>query len=346
MNWLTAKLKQNRRIVAQDITFFIRQFSTLYTAGVPLIRCFDVLEKSQAKNAMRLLVYSIKREMLSGRDLYGSLLPHRQYFDDMTCHLVKIGEQTGKLDEMLNRIANEKEKQAAMRKQIQQALFYPCLIGVTAVLVCLSLFCFVIPRFAELFANSQLQLPLITRVLFYLSAQFQQYGWICLVVLVLIFASLKNKIKQHFQRLPLFKGLLTKIRLMRFTRCLAMTCAAGLPLAEALKLLAGSQDKDVLAPAILQLSSQIHGGLHLHQAMARLSVFPDLMIQMTRIGEESGMLDNILVRLADMLENDIHQLIQQFSQLLEPLIMLVLGVLIGGLVIGMYLPLFKLGNVL
>ncbi len=343
-----ANIKKRRKINPTDITFFLRQFAILLTAGIPILKCLSLLEQSQNKIAMRLLLFSIRRELLSGKEVYASLRLHAHYFNELTCQLIRIGEHTGKLDMTLNMIAEEHEKQLAFMKRIQQALFYPCLITIAAILVTISLFLFVIPRFAELFADSHVALPALTRFLFFLSSQLQQHIYFLLfpVIPVVIFLFYKKQFFFTLCKLPIINTLAQKILLARFAKHLAITFAAGIPIIDALKLLAHSPSHPEFAQAIFHLRSKINAGFYLHQAMQTSSLFPDLMIQMVKTGEESGALDQLLFKLAGFFEADIDQMLNQFNRLLEPLIMLVLGVLIGGLIIGMYLPIFKLGMTL
>jgi type IV pilus assembly protein PilC len=343
-----ANIKKHRKINSTDITFFLRQFAILIIAGIPILKCLSLLEQSQNKIAMRLLLFSIRRELLSGKEVYASLHVHKKYFDELTCQLIKIGEHTGKLDITLNMIADEHEKRLAFVKRIQQALFYPCLITIAATLVTISLFLFVIPRFAELFADSHVALPALTRLLFFLSAQLNQHMYYLLLFAIplLIFSLQKKSLLLTLRKLPVIRTISQKILLARFAKHLAITFAAGIPIIDALKLLAHSPSHPEFAQAIFHLRSKINAGFYLHQAMQTSSLFPDLMIQMVKTGEESGALDQLLFKLAGFFEADIDQMLNQFNRLLEPLIMLVLGVLIGGLIIGMYLPIFKLGMTL
>ena len=345
--------KHNRRITSFDITLFLRQFATLICANIPVTQCCDILEKSQEKTALRLLIYSIRRDILAGKTLFDSFRQQNRYFDQLTCQLVQIGEHTGKVDVMLLTLANYQEKNLAFKKQIQQALFYPCIIMITAVIVTFSMFLFVIPRFAELFSDMQATLPLFTQWIFYLSSKLQQYVWLMIAVTCLfIFALLHSRFSTRMKiwlftfsaRLPVIHTCLLKIALARFSRNLALTFASGIPITDALRLTANACGHRELAATITLLRSKISTGLQLHHAMEMSALFPILMIQMVKIGEESGMLEHMLDKIADFFESDIDQLVNRIGQLVEPLIMLVLGVLIGGLVIGMYLPIFKLGN--
>jgi len=343
--------KQKRQITPWDTMLFLRQFATLIAAGVPIIQSCTILEKSQAKIALRRLIYAIKRDILAGKTLSHCLQRYPHYFDHLTCQLIKIGEHTGRLDHLLLTIANHQEKYLAFRKRIQQALFYPSLILITAFIITFCMLIFIIPRFAELFQDMQTHLPLLTRLIFYISKQLRSH-LLLLLTLVIAFTFLTTKtkyapvIKQCLKRtltqLPFIQSSLHKTKLARFARHLALTLTAGIPLTDAL-LLTSSLDQD-FHPTLRHLQTKIRSGLQLHRAMETLPCFPLLMIQMIKVGEESGKLEHMLDKLADFFESDIDQLLHQLTQLLEPLIMIVLGVLIGGLVMGMYLPIFKLGS--
>jgi type IV pilus assembly protein PilC len=348
-------MKQHRHITLFDICVFLRQFATLMAAGIPIIQSCEILEKSQEKIALRLLIYSIKREILSGKNLFYSMQQCPRYFNALTCQLVRIGEQTGKLDTMLIMIANHQEKNMAFKKRVQQALFYPCIIMITALIVTLGMFLFVIPHFATLFHDMEEKLPLLTLWIFYLSAKLKQYLWLggvltFLFILAIYHGQHQPHVKRYLQqltaKLPLIKECLRKILLARFARQLAIAFAAGIPITEALTLAGNAHDNSEFTQTIVQLRNHINAGLPLHHAMEGLAYFPAFMTQMIKIGEESGMLEPMLSKTADFFESDIDQLVSRFHQLLEPLIMIVLGVLIGGLIIGMYLPIFKLGNIL
>lgn len=352
---IKSKIKQNQRIKSIDISFFLRQFATLLTAGIPILNCLDILEKSQIKISMRILLYSIKRELLSGKDVYSSLRTQEKYFDEFTCQLIKIGESTGKLDITLQMIADEHEKQLGFIKRIKQALFYPCIIFITAILVTLTLMLFVIPRFAELFADTSISLPALTRGLFFISDILNQQIYLLFIPLLFLpgfflpdkySLPLKKAFRSRISKLPFIYSFLQKILLARFARHLAMTFSAGIPITEALKLLMHSPKYPEFMTSVFHLRSKIQTGIPLYQGMQSLSYFPDIMIQMVKIGEESGALDQMLIKVAGFFEADIDQLTSQFSRLLEPLIMLILGVVIGGLIIGLYLPIFKLGSIL
>lgn len=348
------KIQRPRAITEKDITLFFRQFATLISAGIPIIQSCDILEKSQDKHEMRLLVYALKRELICGKTLATSLQNHSHYFNEIICQLTYIGEQTGKLDLMLNAIAQYQEKNFAFKQRLQQTLFYPCIIAIFSFLVTFSMFIFVIPQFAELFHDAQ-DLPALTKWIFYFSAFLKQYSYLFVIGLFILLILLsQKKISQHFmqqmrlflKKFPLIKQCVTKMMLARFARNLAITFSAGIPIIEGLKLTVTSEHPTEFTQIVTRLRNKISSGLPLHNAMQMFPVFPLLMIQMIKIGEESGMLEHMLDKITEFLESEVEQFLHRLSQLLEPLIMVVLGVLIGGLVIGMYLPIFKLGNVI
>ena len=338
-------------LTVTDIALFLRQLATLIQAGVPILTSCELLEKCQIKTVCRTLINTIKKELLSGKTFYESLF--HTPIDPFTRQLIRIGEYTGKLDQLLLLIADHQEKNLAFRKKMKKLLFYPCIVIVVATLVSLSMFIFIIPRFAVLFEQSQSTLPLMTRGIFMISGFLNEHllflFMLFLLCLTMFFLPLgvwiRKKVFHLITQLPLIHTYLQKIILARFSRNLAITFSSGIPLNEALKLSAHAPSHPDFMNNVAKLHYKLNTGLSLHHAMAALPYFPILMIQMIKIGEETGMLDAMLNKLADFIESEIDHLIQQCSQLLEPLIMLILGVLIGGLVIGLYLPLFKLGSV-
>jgi len=346
--------KQQRAVLETDIVTFFRQFATLITAGIPIIKACTILEKSQEKIALRLLIYSMKRDMLAGRQLAHSMRQHPIHFNELLCQLIHLGEQTGKLDTILILIADAQEKKLAVKRRIKQALFYPSIILITAILLMLCMLLFVIPRFAELFANVK-DLPLLTSCIFYLSAQLRRFGWLIGMGLIptVLFAQYVAKfnifsiIRQAaFTRLPILRQYLHKVLLAHFTRNMSIAFAAGIPILDALQLSSHGHANANFDNAMMSLKTRISSGESMHQAMTNHLYFSTYMVQMIKIGEESGKLDSMLAKTADYLEAEIEQITARLGQTLEPLIMIVLGVLIGGLVVSMYLPIFKLGSLL
>jgi len=340
-------------IHALDIELFLKQLATLIAAGIPLIHCLNLLENAQEKYQFRLLIYYIKKEMLSGKSLFESLSMHSHHFDNIICHLIKIGEQTGKLEELLNKASYYQEKNNFLRQQFKQALFYPSLIILTALSVTMCLLLFVIPKFADLFMGSEQSLPALTLAIFHLSHFLQEKGRYFLTfnfITLSIILYYRDKVKFylfHFLfSLPFFKSLLKKIILARFASNLAIMFASGIPIVKALELAMNISSEREFILKINEIKAKITAGCSLNECMKSLNYFPVLMIQMIQIGEETGMLEIMLHKTADFLEKDIQAFLQYAGKLLEPLIMIILGVLIGGLIIGMYLPIFKLGSLL
>lgn len=348
---LTLIFRQNQ-IKFTDIAMFFRQLAILIGAGISIIQSCELLEKSHQKKSIRIMIYSIKKEILSGRSFSYSLSLQSNYFNAITCQLIQIGEQTGKLDLMLFNIANHYEKSLFIKRQIKQALFYPSLLLIVALVITFSIFIFVIPKFSELFNETQQRLPMLTFWIFQIALFLQKravqfiIGMIFLMIMLFQIGNQQMiKWKNYREKIPVIKSFIQKIVLITFSRNLALMLNAGMPLLVALKL-SVNPESSLFAITILSLRKKISTGLELHQAMADYSYFPPLMTQMIKIGEQSGKLDYMLEKIADMFENEVESLIKLFSQLLEPLIMLVLGVLIGGLTLTIYLPVFRLGMTL
>lgn len=335
----------------ETIAIFFRQFATLITAGISLTRACDLLEKSQTTQ-LNDLIKRIKKDMLAGKTFAFCLKQHPRYFTTFTCQLIYIGEQTGKLELILTSLAEHLEKKLQFKKQLRQALFYPCIILVTAFLITLMMFIFVVPKFALLFADMNQQLPFLTLIIFDVALKLKVYGSyflsISLLSLILIIYFKKKfahlKLNLVYLKLPLLKAHFHKMILIHFSRNLALTFASGMAITEALKISGEISFNHHFLTIVGNLILKIRSGLPLYYCLSLFPIFPPLMIQMVKIGEESGQLDYMLNKTADFFEAEIEQLIKYFTQLLEPLIMLVLGVLIGGLILGMYLPIFKLGN--
>lgn len=357
-NWqynIKNQFKMEQKINQFDIVIFLRQLATLLNAGVPIIESCQILEESQEKPLLCLLIYALKQEILSGKSLQDcfSLFPH--YFNSLVCQLIQIGEHTGKLDFVFESIAILEEKNMLFLKRIKQILFYPCLVTLISLLITFSMFIFVIPRFSELFHESGLSLSWSTKIIFFLS------HWLCqmitplftilILLLPLIFlmrthlVGYFSNIKKILIKLPIIAPLMQKIYLARFIKNLSVTLNAGIPIREALKL-SNEQTQIHLPFDLNQLMLMINRGQSLHFAMNSMTCFPHLIVQMVKVGESSGTLEYMLAKCANFLENEINHQLEKINQLLPPLIMLVLGALIGGLVISLYLPIFKLGSAL
>jgi type IV pilus assembly protein PilC len=344
-----------KNISLLDIVLFFRQFATLITAGVPIAQSCQILANNQEKIILQRILHSLKNSLESGKGLSTALRQYPNYFDALTCQLIQIGEQTGTLDQILLRIAHHKEKKLALNHRIKQILFYPlCTLLITLIVSGIMLF-WIVPRFAELFQPMHDKLPWITRQIFFISSVLREHAWLMLIPILglfLFFYYLKQskKFRQTLDRfilkLPFIGQLLKKIMLARFSHTLTITLSAGMPILDILKMLVNLSHHHDHTKAMIKLQTEIARGQQLHSAMHTSSFFPAMMIQMVRVGEESGKLENMLEKMATLYETDADQLIARLSQLLEPLIMVILGVLIGGLVIAMYLPIFKLGTAL
>lgn len=333
-------------ISTHDMSIFFRQFATLISAGIPIINACTMLEASQQQPLVHKLINSIKYDLLSGKTLSASLLRHPQHIDALTHQLVHISEHTGKLDVMLQNIAQHLEKKLSVSEQIQRALFYPCIVAGTGVLITLAMLIFIVPRFAELFHEIPGNIPPLTQAIFTLATLVKQSAWALLFLPILFYIARRYRKQPLLTRLPIIKRHLLHVQLARFTRNLAITLSAGIPISNALALAVQPGSDPVFNNTIKRLSRHVRSGVQLHRAMRSFPCFTPLLIQMTKTGEEAGQLDTMLFKTADMMDCEIERLLNRFSQLLEPLIMMILGVLIGGLVTGMYLPIFKLGSVI
>ncbi len=348
------RYQEKKKMTALDFVIFWRQFATLMMANIPIIQACDVLEKSQSKKSFQLLIQKIKHELLSGKNLFQILRHYKNDFSELTCQLIRMGEHTGKLDFILCTIADHQEKNLAFRKKIKQALFYPCLLSLFIFALTFFMFLFIIPRFAELFQQAHIQLPLLTLWIFLVATQLNQHGLMIIVFMSCVGITLyhyfpvlmQSPLRKIINRLPLIASHHKKIILAHFARHLAIALSAGIPIKEALRLSAHVDSSHPFTQTIHALHQQINSGFSLHRAMTHLPAFPDIMIQMIKIGEETGMLEKMLNKTADFFESEIDAFLNQLGLLLEPLIMIILGVLIGGLVISLYLPIFKLGSTL
>jgi len=338
--WQLKKPIKNR-----EISVFLRQLATLITAGIPLLQSIEALQETQPNSEMQALIKLIQIDILTGKTLSFSFQSMIFYFGTLTHHLIDIGEKTGTLPDMLNRIALLKEKNLNFKNKLKQALIYPSIIALVALLISFIMLFFVVPRFAIVFNAMHSQLPAMTRGVIALSHNIKQYYW---TILFPFFIALffRKKCLVYLFYTPFIKTLMHKIVLSQFTYSLATSLNAGIPLLEALKITSTVTALPSFKQNIQNLQLKISQGQPLHLALPEWHLFPNLLIQMVKTGEESGMLDKMLFKIAEMCESEVDHFITQIGHLLEPLIMIVLGVLIGGLVVSMYLPIFKLGAVI
>jgi type IV pilus assembly protein PilC len=346
----------SNRIPSVMILFFFRQLAVLISAGVPIVQSLIILSQSHHHAEFQKIITSIQIDLEAGKALAASVRPFPRCFDKLTCQLIQIGEETGTLNLMLKRIADYKENLLFLKKKFIQSLFYPGIILATALLVSFIMLTWVVPRFAELFQSMHGKLPALTLFIIYLSDLIRHHGWFIFfipsIVVIIVFKQLHSSSHLRQQsdylilKIPIIGPILTKVILARFARSLAIALSSGMPIIEALKIIATITLNLFYERAILFLQTEIEKGQQLNKSMQKNTAFPIMMIQMIKMGEESGMLEEMLDKLANIYESDVDHLITNLMQALEPLIMIILGVLIGVLVIAMYLPIFKLGTLM
>ena len=344
------------KIQPMDIAIFSRQLATMLAAGIPLVQAFEIVGVGHEKPAMQKLILDIKLNIEGGSSLHESLKKHPLYFDDLYVNLVEAGEQAGALESLLDKVATYKEKTEALKKKIKKALFYPAAVLAVAVVVTLILLLFVIPQFEALFKGFGADLPAFTRMVIDLSKFVQEQGWWMGalvaggVIAIGYFHKRSRAMRQFVDRMmlkiPIIGPILTKAAIARYARTLSTMFSAGVPLVEAMDSVAGATGNIVYEQAVLRMRDEVATGQRLQRAMENTGLFPNMVVQMIAVGEESGSLDAMAAKVADFYELEVDTAVDGLSSLLEPLIMAILGVLVGGLVIAMYLPIFKLGAVI
>jgi type IV pilus assembly protein PilC len=343
------------RVTPEDIAVFSRQLATMMAAGIPMVQSFEIIGNGHEKPAMQKLVLDIKANIEGGSTLHESLAKHPLYFDDLFVNLVEAGEQAGALETLLDKIATYKEKTEALKKKIKKAMFYPAAVLVVAVAVSIILLIFVIPQFEELFKGFGADLPAFTQMVVNLSRFVQHQGWWMIIVVIgAIFAfmyfyrrskKMQRNIDRALLKFPIIGPILQKSAIARFARTLSTMFAAGVPLVEAMQSVAGATGNIVYEEATLRMKDEVATGQRLQRAMENVGLFPNMVVQMIAVGEESGSLDTMSGKVAEFYEAEVDNAVDSMSSLLEPLIMAILGILVGGMVIAMYLPIFKLGQV-
>lgn len=344
-----------KAIKPQDIAIFTRQMATMMKAGVPLVQSFEIVAEGVDNTNLRDLIMSIREEVASGTSFASALQKHPKYFDELFCNLVESGEQSGALETMLDRIATYKEKTEAIKAKIKKALTYPAAVIVVAIVVTGILLVKVVPQFAETFSSFGAELPAFTLFVLNLSNLVQEWWFIILLLSALgvycfIEARRRSKafseqVDKAMLKLPIFGNIVYNSIIARFSRTLSTTFAAGVPLIDALESVAGATGNSVYEKAVLSVRDEVSTGLPLNSSLRKTGIFPSMLLQMTAIGEESGALDEMLDKVASYYEEMVDNLVDSLTSLLEPMIMSVLGVLVGGLMIAMYLPIFQIGQV-
>lgn len=343
------------KISTKDITVFSRQLATMMSSGVPLVQSFEIVGRGHENKAMQRLIMGIKADVEAGGSLNEALAKHPQQFSELYINLVVAGEHAGILEEILHKLATYMEKTEALKSKIKGAMFYPIAVVVVAFVITCILMIFVIPQFQDLFSGFGAELPALTQVVINMSKWFQSYWYLLIgAIVAAVFAiiqAMKRSIKfAHFVdrallKFPVLGDILNKSAIARFARTLATMFAAGTPLVEAMTSVAGACGNIVYYEAVMKMRDEIATGTQMQTAMRDVNIFPNMVVQMVAIGEESGALDSMLSKVADWYEQEVDDAVESLTSLLEPIIMAVLGVLIGGLVIAMYLPIFKMGQV-
>jgi len=344
-----------QKITPKDIAVLTRQIATMLLAGVSLIQALDMIASGSGNKSMQKLITKIADEVKAGDPLSKALRANPKYFDDLYCDLVESGEQSGALDRIFDRVALYKEKAEALKSKIKKAMFYPIAVLTIAFIVTVILLIFVVPQFEQVFAGFGAELPAFTLFVIGISEFMQANWWIVFGIMGIGFYAFKKahssskKVRDNTDKtilkLPIVGAILNKAAVARYARTLSTTFAAGVPLVDALDSAAGASGNAVYRDAILSIKSEVSSGNQMNFAMKNSGIFPPMVIQMVAIGEESGALDDMLSKVATIYETEVDDAVDGLSTLLEPLIMAILGVLVGGLIVAMYLPIFQLGSV-
>ncbi|SEI41142.1 type IV pilus assembly protein PilC [Allopseudospirillum japonicum] len=347
---------RKKRITGRDITLFARQMAVMVKAGVPLVQGLAIVADGSDNPSMRSVIMGIRSQVSEGVGFAAALRKYPAQFDDLFCNLVEAGEQSGALETMLERVAVYKEKTESIKGRVKKALYYPVAVIVLGMVVSGVLLVKVVPQFEELFASFNAELPLFTQIVIDLSRSLQAWWHLVLAVIVFIVLggvyAIRNspgvayKVDGLLLKVPVFGELLHKSAVARFARTLATTFAAGVPLVDSLDSAAGSTGNRVYAATVMRVKDDVTTGQQLNFAMRSMQFFPPMLVQMVAIGEEAGSLDTMLTKVADFYEEDVDNLVDGLTSLLEPMVIAFLGVIVGGLVIAMYLPIFEMGSVI
>jgi type IV pilus assembly protein PilC len=348
--------KSEKSITAMDIAMITRQIATMLAAGVPLVTTIELLGRGHEKAKVRELLGTILSDVQSGIPLSDALRPHRRYFDDLYVDLVAAGEHSGSLDAVFDRVATYREKAEQLKSKIKKAMLYPIAVVVVAIAVTSLLLLFVVPQFEEIFNGFGAELPAFTQIIINISRWLQSswyYFAITMVVGLWLFRrthrtsqTFRDSVDVTVLKIPVIGDILHKASMARFARTLATTFAAGVPLIDGLESAAGASGNYVYRKALLKVRQEVMAGMQMNVAMRTTGLFPDMVIQMVMIGEESGGLDEMLNKIADIYEMQVDDAVDGLSSLIEPIMMVVIGTLVGGLIVGMYLPIFQMGNII
>ncbi len=342
------------KITTKDIGIFFRQLATMMQAGIPLVQSFEIVGNGSENPAMKELILQIKTDVEGGGTMGDAFRKHPKYFNELSCNLIAAGEQAGILEGMLGKIALYMEKSESIKAKVKKAMTYPITIITIALGITMALLIFVIPKFQEIFEGFGAQLPALTLFMIEASEFLQEWWWVVIggiigtVKLIGYLRRTSPKFARQFEvlmlKLPIIGDILFKSALARFARTLATMFAAGVPLVEAMESVAGSVGVDIYKEAVLKMRDEITTGTSLTDSMIHAKFFPTMVIQMTSIGEESGAIDSMLEKVADFYEEEVDNMVDNLSSLMEPLIMVVLGGIVGTIIMAMYLPIFKMGS--
>jgi len=351
----TSLFKKKKKITPKDISVFTRQFATMVQSGIPIVQGLDIVAKGHENPSMQDLLMTVKQDIESGTNLSNALSKHKLYFDALYCNLVAAGEQAGILDTILEKVATYKEKIESIKGKIKSALFYPAAVIVVAFIVTAILLIFVIPQFENMFKGFGAELPALTQMVIHLSHFMRDFWYIIFGGLGggVAFAAYSYKRSEKMQhsldrmllRFPVVGEIVKKATIARYARTLGTMFAAGVPLVESLDSVAGAAGNRVYYEGVMAIKNEVSTGTHLRVAMEHTGLFPNMVVQMVAIGEESGELDKMLGKVADFYEAEVDDAVEALSSLIEPMIMAFLGIVVGTLVIAMYLPIFKLASV-
>jgi type IV pilus assembly protein PilC len=345
----------SKKITPFDIAMFTRQMATMMKAGVPLVQSFDIVTDGLENQGLKELIAAVRNDVASGTSFANALRRHPKYFDNLYCNLVDSGEKAGALEQMLDRIAMYLEKTETLKKKVKKAMTYPIAVVVVAIIVTAILLVKVVPQFESLFQGFGADLPVFTQFIIRISEWMQQWWFIVLLGIVgfiFLFKEAKRKslkfsdiVDKYVLKLPVVGEILDKSAVAKFGRVLSTTFASGVPLVDALDSVAGATGNAVYRDAVMKIKDDVSSGTQLQASMKSTGVFPVMAVQLTSIGEESGNLDEMLEKVADHYEGVVDDMVDNLTALMEPMIMAVLGVLVGGLIVGMYLPIFQMGQV-
>lgn len=352
---ITKVKKQRQKKISQaDITVFTRQLSTMMKSGLPLMQAFDIAAKGHSNRSMTQLLMEIRSDVEQGTSLADSFAKHPKYFDDFYCNLISAGEAGGVLEALLDKLAVYKEKTQSIKKKVKSALTYPVVVVIVAVALVIVMMMFVLPSFAKVYQGMGVALPWLTQVMMNISDFFVDYGIFIVMAIVLgaigfykwfqNSADLRKRFDHMLLKLPIFGPIVRKATIARWARTTATLFAAGVPLVEVLDSVAGAAGNIEYEEATQEIRAKVNQGISLTSAMQATELFPNMVMQMASIGEESGSLDDMLNKAAELYEDDVDIAVSQLSSLMEPIIMVVLGLIIGVILVAMYLPMFNIGN--